>query len=190
MVFAFQMDRVGKVGKVFRGFATLTVSLSEGFVIRRRNGTPLFYALAERQDADLMENTLAHAVELNATPAATKEEYAVMAHHHEGHSHKHGAKCGHQGVKHNGHIDYLHDGHLHHVGKDGVEEHALEVNAANPASCTPQHSCGKHEKGHQHGPGCGHTAVPHGDHVDYLVDGHLHHPHGDHCDDHGKIELA
>jgi hypothetical protein len=26
-----------------------------------------------------------------------------------------------------------------------------------------------------HGPGCGHEAVPHGDHVDYLVDDHLHH---------------
>jgi hypothetical protein len=32
--------------------------------------------------------------------------------------------------------------------------------------------------------------VPHGNHVDYLVNGHLHHHHGDHCDDHGKLELA
>jgi UDP-2,3-diacylglucosamine pyrophosphatase LpxH len=32
--------------------------------------------------------------------------------------------------------------------------------------------------------------VPHGDHVDYLVDGHLHHPHGNHCDNHGPITLA
>jgi hypothetical protein len=32
--------------------------------------------------------------------------------------------------------------------------------------------------------------VPHGDHVDYLVDGHLHQSHGDHCDDHGPIDLA
>jgi hypothetical protein len=31
--------------------------------------------------------------------------------------------------------------------------------------------------------------VPHGDHVDYLVDGHLHHPHGDHCDDHGAVKV-
>ena len=44
--------------------------------------------------------------------------------------------------------------------------------------------------GHQHGPNCGHPAVPHGDHVDYLVDGHLHHPHGDHCDDHGPVKRA
>ena len=39
---------------------------------------------------------------------------------------------------------------------------------------------------HLHGPGCGHEAVPHEDHVDYLVEGHLHHPHEDHCDDHGQ----
>jgi len=32
-----------------------------------------------------------------------------------------------------------------------------------------------------HGTGCGHEAVPHGDHVDCLVDGHLQHPHGEHC---------
>jgi hypothetical protein len=30
--------------------------------------------------------------------------------------------------------------------------------------------------------------VPHGDHVDYLVDGHLHHPHGGHCDHHGAVQ--
>ena len=42
-------------------------------------------------------------------------------------------------------------------------------------------------KRHLHGPNCGHEAVPHGDHIDYLVDGHLHHPHGGHCDDHGRL---
>jgi hypothetical protein len=113
-----------------------------------------------------------------------------MADHHANHDHEHGASCGHTAVKHAGHVDYLHDGHLHHMGQDGVEEHTLEVGGANPASCTPGHSCGGHDGGHRHGPGCGHEAVPHGDHVDYLVNGHLHHPHGDHCDDHGRVELA
>ena len=47
-----------------------------------------------------------------------------------------------------------------------------------------------HSAGHVHGPGCGHEPVPHGDHVDYLVDGHLHHPHGDHCDDHGPVKVV
>jgi hypothetical protein len=37
---------------------------------------------------------------------------------------------------------------------------------------------------HTHGPGCGHTAVRHEEHVDYLHDGHLHHVHGDHIDEH------
>ena len=55
--------------------------------------------------------------------------------------------------------------------------------------------CGCHEPHHanhphQHGAGCGHTAIKHDGHVDYLHDGHLHHPHGDHCDNHGPVELA
>ena len=37
-----------------------------------------------------------------------------------------------------------------------------------------------HADHHVHGPDCGHEAVPHGDHVDYIVEGRLHHPHGDH----------
>ena len=43
---------------------------------------------------------------------------------------------------------------------------------------------------HEHGPGCGHPPVPHGDHVDYVHDGHLHAPHrtggGVHYDEHGE----
>ncbi|MGE4373963.1 MAG: hypothetical protein AB7E29_13900 [Xanthobacter sp.] len=54
------------------------------------------------------------------------------------------------------------------------------------ADCkNPQHA--NHD--HTHGPGCGHVAVRHGDHVDYLHDGHLHHPHGDHVDEH-VIEVS
>ncbi|ROR71935.1 zinc transporter permease [Bogoriella caseilytica] len=37
---------------------------------------------------------------------------------------------------------------------------------------------------HAHGENCGHEAVPHEDHVDYLHDGHKHAPHGDHYDEH------
>ncbi|MGY1820920.1 metal ABC transporter permease [Geodermatophilus sp. SYSU D00079] len=43
---------------------------------------------------------------------------------------------------------------------------------------------------HEHGEGCGHQPVPHGDHVDYDHDGHLHAPHrtgaGTHYDEHGR----
>lgn len=113
-----------------------------------------------------------------------------MSHHHDNHTHQHGPDCGHTAIKHDDHVDYLHDGHLHHVKGDKVEEHTLAVTATNPAGCTPKHACSGHDKAHQHGPDCGHPAVPHGDHVDYLVDGHLHHPHGDHCDDHGPVQKA
>jgi hypothetical protein len=108
---------------------------------------------------------------------------------HEGHTHQHGPNCGHTAIRHDGHIDYLHDGCLHHPHGDHVDEHRLEVNSANPADCTPGYSDG-HDAGHRHGPGCGHEAVPHGDHTCYLVDGELHHPHGDHCDHHGQVQVA
>ena len=41
-----------------------------------------------------------------------------------------------------------------------------------------------HDHSHEHGPRCGHPAVEHGDHVDYIHDGHRHAPHGGHYDEH------
>ncbi|WP_020142559.1 metal ABC transporter permease [Terracoccus sp. 273MFTsu3.1] len=38
---------------------------------------------------------------------------------------------------------------------------------------------------HEHGAECGHPAVTHGDHVDYVHDGHLHAAHEGHYDEHG-----
>ena len=53
---------------------------------------------------------------------------------------------------------------------------------------------GEEEKGkcdgHVHGPECGHEAVMHGDHLDYLVDGLLHYAHDGHCDLHGDVEVV
>jgi hypothetical protein len=109
---------------------------------------------------------------------------------HDGHAHQHGPKCGHPAIRHGDHVDYLHDGHLHHPHGDHVDEHIIETSDANPVRCTPTHSCAGHDAAHKHGGSCGHEAVPHGDHVDYLVSGHLHHPHGNHCDDHGPLEMA
>ena len=37
---------------------------------------------------------------------------------------------------------------------------------------------------HEHGPGCGHEALVHGDHVDYVHDGHRHAAHGAQYDEH------
>ena len=48
---------------------------------------------------------------------------------------------------------------------------------------TDDHGDG-HGDGHVHGPDCGHPAVPHGDHVDYVHDGHRHALHEEHYDEH------
>lgn len=37
---------------------------------------------------------------------------------------------------------------------------------------------------HDHGGDCGHVAVDHDDHTDYLHDGHQHSAHEDHYDEH------
>ncbi len=109
---------------------------------------------------------------------------------HDDHSHQHATGCGHQAISHGDHQDYLHDGHLHRIHEGHVDECAIAVDGANPASCTPSHACGAHDAGHAHGPGCGHEAVPHGDHVDFLVAGHLHSPCSGHCDDHGAVSVG
>ena len=105
-------------------------------------------------------------------------------------SHVHGAGCGHTGVGHDGHTDYLHDGHLHHVHDGHVDNHRLGVGGPNPDRCVSDHACGGHASGHVHGAGCGHEAIPHGEHIDYLVVDHLHHPHAKHCDDHGHVSVV
>jgi hypothetical protein len=105
---------------------------------------------------------------------------------HEKHEHKHGDNCGHKAIRHDDHTDYLHDNHLHHMHGDHVDEHQLSE-STNSTKCTPDHKCQGHDSGHKHGSSCGHEAVPHADHVDYLVEGHLHSPCGDHCDHHGSV---
>ncbi len=115
-----------------------------------------------------------------------------MSHnHHDDHNHKHEPGCGHTAIQHGDHVDYVHDGHLHHNCEHGqIAEHVLEVNGTNPADCTRGHACSAHPPDHVHGPGCGHEAIPHGDHVDYIVDGHLHHQHDGHCDNHGPVTIV
>ena len=108
---------------------------------------------------------------------------------HRGHAHAHGPACGHAGIAHDDHTDYLHEGHLHHVHVRHVDEHALPVDGPHAPACTPEHACEEHTGEHVHGPACGHPRVPHGDHVDYLVGDHLHHSHGLHCDAHGPVQV-
>lgn len=104
---------------------------------------------------------------------------------HSEHEHQHGPHCGHKSLQHEEHTDYLHEGHLHNMHGDHVEEHEVPESLSNESKCTPGHKC--HDASHTHGSGCGHEAIPHGDHTDYLVDGHLHHPCKNHCDHHGMV---
>ena len=103
-------------------------------------------------------------------------------------SHHHGPGCGHVAVQHEGHTDYLRQGHLDHGEGDHLEEHVIAVDKTHPDTCT--HGASGHPAKHVHGQNCGHPAVPHGDHVDYLVEGRLHHPHDGHCDDHGLLKVV
>ncbi len=59
---------------------------------------------------------------------------------------------------------------------------ALGATAVRGAHARRHHRVEDH--GHEHGAACGHEAVPHGDHVDYVHDGHRHAAHGAHYDDH------
>ena len=53
-----------------------------------------------------------------------------------------------------------------------------------PFPLEPEHTAVPETHAHQHGEACGHPAVPHGDHVDYVHDGHSHAVHGEHYDEH------
>src|SRR5438105_12402841 len=58
-------------------FSTISQRLrllrTEGLVARRRKRTHIYYGLADRHVADLIHNALAHAAELEATPATPEE---------------------------------------------------------------------------------------------------------------------
>ncbi len=94
---------------------------------------------------------------------------------HTDHAHTHGEGCGHVAVPHVDHVDYAHDGHLHRVHDGHWDECETAGHVAHD---------GHDGHDHAHGEGCGHVAVPHGDHVDYLHDGHRHAAHDGYYDDH------
>ncbi|MCW2784075.1 MAG: znuB [Marmoricola sp.] len=53
-----------------------------------------------------------------------------------------------------------------------------------PADVPPEPQAVEEPHRHEHGPGCGHLAVEHGNHIDYIHDGHRHAVHGGHYDEH------
>lgn len=52
----------------------LRILRTEGLIVRRRDGNHLYYALADRHVADLIQNALAHALELESAPAQTSRK--------------------------------------------------------------------------------------------------------------------
>lgn len=90
------------------------------------------------------------------------------------HEHEHDRFCGHAGIPHGDHLDFLHDGEIHHPEEGGVASEA-------PAGDLHLPHVGHM---HLHGPGCGHPSVAHGDHEDYLHGVHRHAGHDVHYDEH------
>ena len=64
----------------------------------------------------------------------------------------------------------------------------LRESIVNPNECVPIENL-VHDKNHVHGIGCGHEAIQHEYHIDYLVGNILHHHHGHHCDLHGPLQI-
>jgi ArsR family transcriptional regulator, lead/cadmium/zinc/bismuth-responsive transcriptional repressor len=66
------------VAAVNEKFSTVSQRLrllrSEGLVARRRQGTHIYYALADRHVAELIQNARAHADELEADPAKASQK--------------------------------------------------------------------------------------------------------------------
>lgn len=58
-------------------FSTISQRLrllrGEGLIVRRRDGTHLYYALADQHVIDLIQNALAHATEFEKGPAQAQE---------------------------------------------------------------------------------------------------------------------
>lgn len=101
-------------------------------------------------------------------------------HTHAHHDHQHGPDCGHLRVEWLDQSAYLHDDHLHRPHEGHWDEAAIPVSDDNPATCK-QIACNGH---HADLP-----MVPHGDHMDEVVQGRLHHQHQGHCDDHGPVRV-
>lgn len=111
-----------------------------------------------------------------------------MNHSQEEHSHRPG--CGHIAINHNGHADFIMDAHLYPAHGGNLQQHILRESSEYPVVCAPiiDKTIGHHQE-HTHGPNCGHEAIQHEDHLDYIVDNLLHHYHEGHCDHHGNLQL-
>jgi hypothetical protein len=105
----------------------------------------------------------------------------------ESHAHQHQAGCGHKEIPHGDHVDYQHDSQYHAKHGSHFDNHGIVVSkssSAGRALASADHAVAE-EHTHKHGKKCGHKAVRHGDHTDYLHDGQYHAMHSGHYDLHG-----
>lgn len=76
-------------------------------------------------------------------------------------------------------------------GFKAQQPHQHSTGAPAPRLCTSSktdHAHVHHEDNHVHGDLCGHTAIVHNDHRDYIVESQVHCPHQGHCDFLGSID--
>jgi hypothetical protein len=107
--------------------------------------------------------------------AALRARSPVTHQPHEARPHVHDRFCGHPAVTHEDHLDFLHDGRVHHAHGDHVDDVAHRESGLHISHA-----------GHMHvrAPGCGHRAVAHGDHTDFVHGDHRHVGHATHYDEH------
>lgn len=91
------------------------------------------------------------------------------------HGHRHDRWCGHATLAHGDHMDFLHDGQVHHPCTDHVDEISTQGPGAHLS-----HSAHMHV----HTSDCGHEVVSHEDHLDFLHGRHRHAAHTTHYDEH------
>jgi len=73
------------------------------------------------------------------------------------------------------------------MNRNRIAPHSTGRTTAVGATAHEPHSCAGHDARHRHGPGCGHRAIRHSGHLDYVVGDHRHHVDGEHCDHHGRL---
>lgn len=141
---------------------------------------------AETENTETTNNEVTKTDTTNnqAKTKQTKVREGVKAHLVKNHDHKKG--CGHEVAVHGGHQDFIHGGVYHALHDDHYDEHGVVVGKTETQRelASTHHLMVKNHT-HHHGEGCGHEAVDHQNHKDYLHDGVYCCPHEDHVDNHG-----
>ncbi|WP_294644499.1 hypothetical protein [uncultured Aureimonas sp.] len=87
---------------------------------RRRVGPSIRCELADGHGLKIVRAVIEHANGFDCSHVTRSSMDTTMSDHdhltYDEHPYEHGANCGHLAVRHGDHVDYLHDGHPHHLG--------------------------------------------------------------------------